>query len=41
MVIQLPPGRYYFQCDPHVGHGMVGHLLVVSAPAMVLDRAKP
>lgn len=26
--IALPPGRYYFQCDPHVAMKMVGHLIV-------------
>lgn len=26
--INLPPGRYYFQCDPHVGMKMVGHIVV-------------
>lgn len=23
-----PPGRYYFQCDPHALLGMIGHLVV-------------
>lgn len=26
--VTLPAGRYYFQCDPHVGMHMVGHLVV-------------
>jgi plastocyanin len=28
VVVTLAPGRYYFQCDPHVSRGMVGHLVV-------------
>ena len=26
--VDLPPGRYYIQCDPHAAMGMVGHLIV-------------
>jgi plastocyanin len=26
--VASPPGRYYFQCDPHALLGMVGHLTV-------------
>ena len=26
--ITLSPGKYYFQCDPHVALGMIGHLEV-------------
>ena len=26
--VNLPPGRYYIQCDPHAEMGMVGHLIV-------------
>jgi plastocyanin len=26
--VDLPPGRYYIQCDPHAEMGMVGHLIV-------------
>jgi len=28
--VDLPPGRYYIQCDPHAEMGMVGHLIVES-----------
>jgi len=28
--LDLPPGRYYIQCDPHAEMGMVGHLIVES-----------
>lgn len=28
LVIDLPPGEYHFQCDPHVALGMVGTLTV-------------
>lgn len=28
MTIDLPPGEYFFQCDPHVALGMVGTLTV-------------
>ncbi|HEU5359477.1 MAG TPA: plastocyanin/azurin family copper-binding protein [Gemmatimonadales bacterium] len=28
VVVALPPGTYYFQCDPHVMRGMTGHLTV-------------
>jgi plastocyanin len=28
VVIDLPAGEYYFQCDPHVALGMVGTLTV-------------
>jgi plastocyanin len=28
ILIDLPPGEYYFQCDPHVALGMVGTLTV-------------
>jgi plastocyanin len=26
--VTLPPGRYYFQCDPHALLGMIGRLEV-------------
>ena len=26
--VDLPPGKYYFHCDPHYLLGMVGHLTV-------------
>jgi len=26
--VDLPPGRYYIQCDPHAEMGMIGHLIV-------------
>ncbi len=29
VTVDLPPGEYYFQCDPHVALGMIGHLTVV------------
>lgn len=28
MPVNLPPGEYYFQCDPHIALGMVGTLIV-------------
>ena len=28
--LDLPPGRYYIQCDPHAEMGMIGHLIVES-----------
>jgi plastocyanin len=28
--VTMPPGHYYFQCDPHLAHGMIGHLIVQS-----------
>ena len=30
--VNLPPGRYYIQCDPHAEMGMVGHLIVEGEP---------
>jgi plastocyanin len=30
IAVDFPPGRYYFQCDPHALLGMVGHLTVES-----------
>ncbi len=38
VVVTLAPGRYYFQCDPHISRGMVGHLRVIPAapPDVVL-----
>ena len=30
--VDLPPGRYYIQCDPHAEMGMVGHLIVEREP---------
>jgi plastocyanin len=29
--VDLPSGRYYFQCDAHAEMGMVGHLIVERA----------
>jgi plastocyanin len=29
MVVDLPPGEYYYHCDPHAALGMVGTLTVV------------
>jgi plastocyanin len=26
--VSLPPGRYYYQCDPHALLGMIGHMEV-------------
>lgn len=37
IVVSLAPGRYYFQCDPHVSRGMTGHLRVQS-PASPASR---
>src|SRR3954468_21275742 len=28
MLVRLPKGTYYFQCDPHAALGMKGHLIV-------------
>jgi plastocyanin len=28
MLVRLPKGTYYFQCDPHAALGMKGHLVV-------------
>jgi plastocyanin len=28
VLVHLPEGSYYFQCDPHVALGMKGHLIV-------------
>jgi plastocyanin len=28
LVVELDPGSYYFQCDPHVSMGMAGRLIV-------------
>jgi plastocyanin len=28
MLVRLPKGSYYFQCDPHAALGMKGHLIV-------------
>jgi plastocyanin len=28
VVVDLPPGRYYIQCDAHADMGMVGHVIV-------------
>ena len=28
MLVHLPKGTYYFQCDPHAALGMKGHLIV-------------
>jgi plastocyanin len=28
VVVNLKPGRYYFQCDPHAALGMRGHIKV-------------
>jgi plastocyanin len=30
--VAMPPGRYYFQCDPHALLGMIGHLTVTEMP---------
>jgi len=42
IVVTFGPGRYYFQCDPHVSRGMIGHLRVVApstrAPIVLLVR---
>jgi plastocyanin len=27
--VTQPPGTYYYQCDPHVMMGMIGHMTVV------------
>lgn len=32
LLVTLPPGKYYFQCDPHALLGMVGHLKVEAKP---------
>jgi plastocyanin len=29
VVVDLEPGKYYFQCDPHAALGMTGHLTVL------------
>jgi plastocyanin len=29
LVVDLPAGEYYYQCDPHIALGMVGTLTVV------------
>lgn len=29
LVIDLPPGEYHYQCDPHIALGMVGTITVV------------
>ncbi len=38
VVVTLAPGRYYFQCDPHISRGMIGHLRVrpSTPPAVVV-----
>jgi plastocyanin len=28
-VVEQPNGEYYYQCDPHVAMGMIGHMTVV------------
>jgi plastocyanin len=28
LLVRLPKGSYYFQCDPHAALGMKGHLIV-------------
>jgi plastocyanin len=28
VLVNLPEGKYYFQCDPHAALGMKGHLEV-------------
>jgi len=28
LVVKMPTGNYYFQCDPHAALGMKGHLIV-------------
>ena len=28
VLVNFPPGKYYFQCDPHIALGMKGHLKV-------------
>lgn len=28
LLVHLPKGSYYFQCDPHMALGMKGHLIV-------------
>ncbi len=28
-IVEQPAGEYYYQCDPHVALGMVGHMTVV------------
>ena len=28
VAVKMPPGTYYFQCDPHAALGMKGHLIV-------------
>ena len=28
VLVHLPPGSYYFQCDPHAALGMKGHVIV-------------
>jgi plastocyanin len=30
MVVDLPPGEYFYQCDPHVALGMVGTITVTN-----------
>jgi plastocyanin len=30
VAVRMPPGSYYFQCDPHAALGMKGHLVVDS-----------
>lgn len=30
MVVDLPPGEYHYQCDPHAALGMVGTLTVTN-----------
>jgi plastocyanin len=32
------PGEYDYQCDPHVGLGMVGKITVVSAPSVIISE---
>ena len=36
VVVTFAPGHYYFQCDPHVSRGMIGHLDVADAPSSVV-----
>jgi plastocyanin len=28
LLVDMPAGKYYFQCDPHAALGMKGHLIV-------------
>jgi plastocyanin len=28
VLVRMPAGSYYFQCDPHAALGMRGHLIV-------------